>query len=299
MIENEIENIINTPDNSVYLFMDNNQKITNLEEETYIVQALWPAGIKHGYQRKNEDTDFAFIARWPEDKFPLKVYGGADFGYLFSPIELKLLDQSVQNALKRISYVNPACFKFEMVKNRHEANIIIKFRRTDKFVSSHCCPEIGKEKQILHADIVVNIPKNFTGEQVAHSRVSQDLLHNLLHAMGIYGHSENKIDSAFKEWAPQQQVLTQRDTATLNLLYRCPLAITRKELMLLWKDYQNNKLALSVSESMEEIMAQLYQYEKDMMSLPKNVLTKSNNLSGKELALQQSFNKYIKKIGTA
>jgi predicted Zn-dependent protease len=293
------DNTVDYIENLAYLFSGITRGITHLEEDTYIQSAFFPTGMKHGYQL-NKNTiasDQDFIARWPEDKFPLRVYMSPDFGYLFNPIELKLLNQIVQNALTRIQAVNPDCFQFNIVTDRHMADIVIKFRRTDGALLGHCVPELGREKQITSADININIPKNITGENITHPRVLIDVLHNLLHALGIYGHSENPLDSSYKDWNAQQQLLTPRDIKTLLLLYRCPLAMQKKDLMLLWADYQSKNLMLPMNGTLDAIISKICNDE--LQDLPNTILARPAGLSVRELALQESFNRYIQRIKTA
>lgn len=281
-----------TSENLSYLFKGIDKGITLLEEETYIFQALSTSGIRRGFHQVDEVDDNTFVSRWPENKFPLKIFIGPDYGYLFSPLELKQLSQIMQNALIRIQNVDPDTFKFTWVPERQQADIIIKFRRMETSFLSHCTPEIGKEKQITKAEVTINVCKN-----LSHSRILQDMVHNLLHALGIHGHSDNALDSGAKDWTPQQQILTPRDIKTLQLLYRCPLAMTKRELSLLWQEYQNKYLALPMNGNLDAIISSLETHDPDFAV--NEAVAKTAELSTRELALQRSFNQCLKQLESA
>ncbi len=285
--------------NSAYLFKGINKGISHLEEETYILAALNNGqGYAGGYYVDGEVKDNAFISRWPENKFPLKIFIGADYGYLFTPVEIKQLTQVVQNVINRIESVDPECFQFHITPDRFSADIIIKFRRAENALNNHCYPEIGRERQIKNAELIIHISRSQVGSNLSHSRIYLAIMHNMLHALGIYGHSANPGDTSFKEWTPQQQILTQRDIKTLQLLYRCPLGMKKKDLLLLWEDYRKKYLSLPMNAMLEAIISQMENNQ--FPPLPSSALSsKASEISVKELALQETIQKYISQLRTA
>jgi hypothetical protein len=280
--------------NFAYLFQGINRGLTHLEEETYILEALKTNNGKHGYQSyvAEEIPDDAYVSRWPENKLPLKVYAGPDYGYLFSPLELKQLAQIVQSALLRLQEVNPDVFQFTLVTDRRYADVVMKFRRSENSSMSHCIPEIGREKQIVGAEIILNIPRT-----LSHSRVLLEVVHNMLHALGVSGHSDHSLDTAAREWSPSQQILTLRDVKTLQFLYRCPIGMTKRDLTLLWQEYQNKHLVISGNSTLDAIISNL---NVDLSaSMPAASVVRSAELSQREVALQESFSNCIKQLKTA
>lgn len=278
--------------NVAYLFRGVEGGITMLEEETYIFNALSPSGKYGSPLKMDEPHETAFVSRWPENKFPLKVFIGADYGYLFTPNELKQITQIVQNALLRFHSIHPACFRFTLVNEREDADVVLKCRRSAWPGSQHCTPEMGQAKQLQRAEITLCIPKN-----APHPKILLEVVHNLLHALGVYGHSNNATDSGTKDWSPEQQVLTSRDIKTLLLLYRCPLALTKKDLQLLWQVYQQNYLSQSSNPVLEEIINVRDSHEAAVIGngMP---FEKVNGLSRREIILQESFSQYIQRLGS-
>lgn len=300
-MEYSLDSVLENTRSVNYLFNGIQKDATRLDEETYILEALFPQGAKHGYQINTEKNDLAFIARWTEDKFPLKICVGPDYGYLFNPLEMKILSQSVQEVLNRIHQLDPYFFNFVIVPDRLAADVLVKFRRTNGTLSGCCNQEIGREKQLTSADVIIHIPKSMTCEQIAHPKVLLTIAHNLLHALGIYGHSSSPADTTHKEWTSQQQLITPRDGQTLSLLYRCPLAITQKDLLRLWQDYQDKSLLLSMDDNWSMVISKIC--EKELLNPANGILLKpsssTSGLSTREFALREWFNRYIQKIKTA
>ncbi len=281
------------------LFQCFTRSLTHLEEETYIWQALHPQGHPQAEIPLREDAiaDTACVVRWPLDKFPLKIYVGPDTGYLFSPSEMKQLLQNVKTILMQFHSVNPSCFQFKLVPERQMANILLKFRKTEIPIHSTCFPEIGSEKQIKRVDITLNIPKSIVGNNFSHSKIMLDTLHAMLHALGVYGHSSNPFDATYKNWNPQQQLMTSRDSQTLQLLYRCPLGISKRDLMLLWEDYYQKHLLMPANSMLEAIL-----FREEGLPQTATLVTPEKikgELSRMEVSLQELFHNYLQQLKTA
>ncbi len=276
--------------NITYLFQGITRGLSNLEQDTYIMSALNPSSGRQKYGITEDLEDQAFVCRWPENRFPLKVFLEADYGYLFNPKELKQVTGIVQNVLGQIEEVDRDFFRFAMVKDRFHADIAIKLRRSETPLSSHCYPEIGREKQIRHAEIILHIPKTMNAD-----RIMLDVAHNLLHALGVFGHSNNSMDTGAAEWTPQQRVLTPRDIMTLQLLYRCPIAMTRHDLRLLWQEYQE-----SLKEKQAHTLDILVHCMAEQPSEGGNrAMLRSAELSRREIALQEFFTKCLQVLKPA
>ncbi len=292
MIHRSEGSVVETHPYISYLFKWANEDITLLEEDTYIINALNSSNIRHGYQLNDEIAEEAFISRWPDNKFPLKIFIAPDYGVLLSPKELRQVTQICQDALARIQAINPECFQFNIIEARHQADIVVKFRRSEELTNSHNYPQIGPEKQIQKAEMTLNIPKAIEEEQIL-----KDMMHNLLHALGVYGHSDYEFDCAYSPTSSKQQILTVRDIKTLQLLYRCPIGMTKKDLMLLWTEYQNNYLTIPLNSALEAILSNID--KQDSTLLIERKIVKSADLSQREVALQQFFSKYIQELQSA
>jgi hypothetical protein len=270
--------------NIAYLFTGIAKTLNSLETETYIGQALHGAANPLAFCSPNEAADHTTVSRWQHGKFPLKVFMGADYGYLFSPVEMKCLNQMVQSVLQRIHDLAPEYFQFTVVQERYKADILIKFRKTELPTLSHAIPELGAEKQIKSADITINIPKSLSGENITHSQNMLAIAHNILHALGVAGHSFNPIDTGYEAWSSEQTLLSASDLKTLQLLYRCPIGMTGRELNLLWQEYVNKPIAMPGEVPMLSLHGQRLP-----LFLRESGSVKPSDLSEYEAALQQFF----------
>lgn len=279
--------------NSAYLFLGMDRGISLLEEETYIFKALNSDGIRYGAFDTESVDDLSYVSRWPENKFPLRVYLEPDYGCLFTPGELHELVCLVQKTLDTITDVNPDLFQFRFTANTKDADIIIRYKRSDRHEYSHCIPEVGDEKQITRAEIRLYVPVDFSPEWVV-----ADCMHNMLRALGVQGFSDNDKDSGYDKYSFIPRLLSNRDSKTLQLLYRCPLAMTRREIMMLWQDYQDKYLMLPMNGTLETIMSNMDRLD-PVMKYQSGILVKSGDLSQREVELQKMFNTYLEKLTTA
>lgn len=281
-----------------YLFRGISRGLTHLEEETYILQAFH-APFQSAYRLCEEDHEQAYLTRWADTSFPLKVYFSPDYGFLFNPIELKQLAEVLRQTLNRFQQVDPNQFSFILVQDRAVADIVFKWRKCDGFAFGHCAPVIGREHQLKQADIIISIPKHLqSSNNLIHPQIRLDMAHNMLHALGINGHSMRASDTGYKTWNNQQQLLTPRDIKTLRLLYRCPIGMLRGDLTLLWEVYRKKHLSHPINSTLEAMISAM-----DLQSAPPVTpgffLQQSSELSNREKALQAFFDQYIQRIKTA
>jgi predicted Zn-dependent protease len=301
---NQDSNSYTLPNNikEAYLFQEVGYGTSLLEEDTYILDALNSANKKYGVCVDQEMYDVAYAVRWPKNKMPLKVCPVQDFKYLFTPAEIKSFNALVKDITELLTETLGEDVSFQIVSQVAQADIVIKYRKSDKPIFSHCTPVVGIEKQILKAEIILNYTKG-----VPETRLKTELLHNFLHALGLYGHSHNCYDCGFKAgplYAREDILLTPRDQKTLRLLYRIPIGITRQELLLLWDRYLSsqpveNIQPMNIEQILDSEKLSLHTLSMLQQVKPVTATTSSTELSGVEKALRQAFKQYLAQLETA
>ena len=172
------------------------------------------------------------VIRWDISSFPLKVYikNAQDApGYFIENIKKSL---SVWEQRSQF-------LKFEIVQDEKDANILFDFEEVpetncsgDKctYLTANTVPEISNTGMLKRMKITMYKKKPRSNEYYKDMEIYNTSLHELGHALGIMGHSENSEDLMYatnenikndyaymrSEW----QYLTMQDLRTLILLYR-------------------------------------------------------------------------------
>lgn len=233
---------MNYPENLEYLFDGLTTHPGALTQETYLLNILNTDGLDSPVISGGDlffvKPDGAYISRWPENKFPLNIYLEPQEGHHFSSFELKELMWIVQRAMAEVQEIDPEVFQFALVTQSHLADIVIRYHRTGLHEGSHCYPDIADTKQIIKANIAINVPRDFSPEWIL-----ADVVHNLLHALGAFGHSNDPQDMGHIDYVYRTHLISERDKMTLKLLYRCPIAMTQGDLKLLWSAHRQKTLS--------------------------------------------------------
>jgi hypothetical protein len=154
----------------------------------------------------------------------------------------------------------------------------------------HCTPTIGFTNEIQKAEIIAHVAKGDIPSD-EEEKLVWELTHNLLHALGIFGHSDVSRDTACFEAAADYPLISPRDQKTLQLLYRCPISLTRKELLMLWEAYQNRFLSTPSNIELSLIVS-----EQDVKDALSNVKVMRTGMSPVEVALQETFKNQLEEI---
>ncbi len=273
-----------------YLFYGLDPAHDVLNESTYIFDILNSESKTKGLSMTRVlGDDIQFVSRWPENKFPLKIFISPDYGVLFSPGELKQLRTIIGEVVGEIEAINPDQFRFTYVSQRHQADIVMLCRRDDKKLLHHTFPALGAEKELTYAEITLTITT-----QVSHDSVRYQVMHQLLHALGMLGHSDNPFDSGYITWNPQQALLTPRDIATLRLLYRCPIGMSESDLKLLWDQYQARYPGLKLNAQVQAVLG-----NPNQVPTPMPAMFGTATLSAQERQLQESVRHSLRHVKTA
>lgn len=171
------------------------------------------------------------IVRWDENKFPLKVFlKNLDSVPDYYKTEINSAFAQWQNSVDFL--------QFEYVNKPSSANIIVEIAPLPKNVckGSECQYIVGytvpKIKNNLLKKMTITLyDKTPTGEYFSDKELSNTIMHELGHALGIMGHSYYEGDLMFVSTTSNNrfdstrarssfQFLTSSDINTLRLLYK-------------------------------------------------------------------------------
>ena len=125
-------------------------------------------------------------------------------------------------------------------RNDENPNIIINFVNENlvkddnlKYVAAYTTPKIVADK--LENMEIVFYSRDSRNKQYSHNEVYNIALHEIIHALGFMGHSDNKNDVMYltKDFKPasyvERKALTEADLNTILLLYKTKPDITNVE----------------------------------------------------------------------
>ena len=180
------------------------------------------------------------ILRWNAESFPLKVY----IDNTSSPGEMYI--QSIKKAFNQWSSTTKF-LTFTQVFKPEESDIEIKFTNYDgpKCTSANCKYVLATttnrtdEYNRLTKMIITFYKNNPLGEDNTSTQIYNTALHEIGHALGISGHSDNPNDvmygnnNAVTKFASifedETAFLSKRDLNTITLLYRLAPTITNSK----------------------------------------------------------------------
>jgi len=157
------------------------------------------------------------IIRWDETKFPLTVYIKKDKTAKSWQIDL------VKSAFKEWDSLINNFFKFKFVDDESDANIVVNYdlslhsdAKNDRyFVGALTTPVINNKNMLEKMVISVNLKDNH-GVQIPDDLLYSTVLHEIGHALGIMGHSNDFDDLMYISSTGK---FTKRDINTIKLLY--------------------------------------------------------------------------------
>lgn len=182
------------------------------------------------------------ILRWDPKTFPLKVNIKNN-----SSTAPAYYIQVIKGAFIKWQETTNNFIKFEFINDQQNANILVSINSSDtmkkcqgencKYTVATTVPSISgarlKSMKIMFFDSN-NLGKPFTQKEIYNSAV-----HEIGHALGIMGHSDNKYDvmymqnnqnGEYDKVITDLQLISQRDLNTINLLYKLIPDITNTDL---------------------------------------------------------------------
>lgn len=226
------------------------------------------------------------IIHWNIEDFPIKVYIQDD-----TDIPKYYVDNIV-SALneweKRTGFI-----KFEQVKKESDSNISIIFREIPKsdcgvggcqfMVATTEHNATGSDK--LEKMIITFYKTNPFGDNFTENEINYTALHELGHALGIMGHSDDKTDimysnnqkiyDAFSPYRPKLLNISLRDLKTIALLYKIYPTMTNSKIVNKEK-YLYAPLILGADDSL--LRNKLQEFKRYIKQYP-NISTGYINLS--------------------
>lgn len=226
------------------------------------------------------------IVHWNIEDFPLKVFipKNSDVPKYY----IEDIISALREWEKRTGFIT-----FELVNSEKESNILISFQELPK---SNCnengCPYMVASTEQNAATngklerMVINFYKtNPFGEPFTSEEINYTALHELGHALGIMGHSDNKTDimysnnqkiyDAYSAYRPKILNISLRDLKTITLLYKIYPTMTNSRIINQSK-YLYAPLILGADDSI--LQSKLQEYEHYIHQYP-NVSTGYINLS--------------------
>jgi hypothetical protein len=170
------------------------------------------------------------LVRWADKAMPLPVHIAPFTWYekhkqqhRYQYIEM------VRQSFETWAQHSQGAVKFVFVTELRDSLINLVWRRVDRNTLGHCTYEVNPSGEIFTAEISIGLtdgkvhPGYDSMDEVRHT-----VVHEIAHALGIAGHSEQQGDIMY---VPHQYGIaapSARDIATLQTLYRLPVGFDYK-----------------------------------------------------------------------
>jgi hypothetical protein len=170
------------------------------------------------------------LLRWSDAAMPIKVYvapfkwhesSKQQHGYLYQ--------EMVRDAFTVWASLSKGKIRFQFVQTVRDSQIDVKWRRVDRSTLGHCEYSFSEHGEIYSAEVQIGLTDGLVHpEYNSMTEVKHTVVHEIAHALGIAGHSDQPDDIMY---VPHQYGIaapSPRDVATLQRLYRLPVGFEYK-----------------------------------------------------------------------
>jgi hypothetical protein len=165
------------------------------------------------------------LLRWADKAMPIQVYIAPFNWHEASKQQNRYLySQMVQDSFKHWTTVCQGKVSFQFVTELRQSQINVLWRPVDRNTLGHCEYMFTPQGELYSAEIQIGLSDGRLHPQYnTLSEVRHTVLHEIGHALGIAGHSDQSGDIMYVPHEYGVVAPSERDVATMDLLYRLPV----------------------------------------------------------------------------
>jgi hypothetical protein len=165
------------------------------------------------------------LLRWPANNMPIRVYVAPFNWHEKSKQQNSYQYQAmVHEAFGLWSQLTKGLVSFQFVSELRQSQINVLWRRVDRKTLGHCEYAYSPSGAMYSAEIQIGISDGLVHPEYNNpGEVQHTVIHEIAHALGIAGHSDQAQDIMY---VPHQYGIDKpsaRDADTLRLLYHLPV----------------------------------------------------------------------------
>ncbi|MDX2085820.1 MAG: tetratricopeptide repeat protein [Candidatus Melainabacteria bacterium] len=166
------------------------------------------------------------VVHWEKARMPLKVYIVPGNNVPGWKADYRAMVFQAMQAWQGATYNQ---VRFQETRNPAQADITVRWIQQMAHNRIGENPFEARGNSIVRSDVTVSLFNGASGRVLSDNQVLQTITHELGHAIGIQGHSPFPEDLMYYASNPAQVgTLTQRDKATIRLLYKMEADISNK-----------------------------------------------------------------------
>jgi predicted Zn-dependent protease len=192
------------------------------------VEPDFPDGSEAGeYLRQvavRDEFNDTYLLHWPERKMPLAIYLPDPPEGLF-PDPVRIRSEVQRAVLDWADVAAPGVPSFRFVDNHGEAEIPIVWAAEPDggWYIAHCTYQVNIRQKRFGVERILVTGRWGDGRVAEPSAIYETVLHEMGHALGLMGHSDDPRDIMYPELSPAPgRGLSARDRNTLRQLYAGP-----------------------------------------------------------------------------